>query len=109
MEKDLNQENTDKTSEKDQKTENLEINNKEDGKRIDISINFNAEIAKLNNKKIIGGECSAPGIIGLISVCNNKKVKEKLDLNENSNVLVIGCEGNADVKLYKQLLSKGRK
>jgi len=31
------------------------------------------------------------------------------ELNENSNVLVIGCEGNADVKLYKQLLSKGRK
>jgi len=32
-----------------------------------------------------------------------------ISLNENSNVLVIGCEGNADVKLYKQLLSRGRK
>ena len=32
-----------------------------------------------------------------------------IELNEKSNVLIIGCEGNADVKLYKQLLSKGRK
>ena len=32
-----------------------------------------------------------------------------LNIDKNSNVLVIGCEGNADVKLYKQLLSKGRK
>ena len=37
------------------------------------------------------------------------KIKKIMELNENSNVLVIGCEGNADVKLYKQLLSKGRK
>ena len=29
-------------------------------------------------------------------------------LNKDSNILVIGCEGNADVKLYKELLSKGR-
>ena len=62
---------------------------------------------KLSNKKIIGGECSAPGIIGLISVCNNKKIKEKLDLNENSNVLLIGCEGDADKLFYKKLLKKG--
>ena len=62
---------------------------------------------KLSNKKIIGGECSAPGIIGLISVCNNKEIKEKLDLNENSNVLLIGCEGDADKLFYKKLLKKG--
>ena len=64
---------------------------------------------KLSKNSIIGGECSAPGIISLIGACNNTKTKKLLELNENSNVLVIGCEGNADVKLYKQLLSKGRK
>ncbi len=64
---------------------------------------------KLSKYSIIGGECSAPGIISLIGACNNKKTKKLLELDENSNVLVIGCEGNADVKLYKQLLSKGRK
>ena len=64
---------------------------------------------KLSKKSIIGGECSTPGIISLIGVCNNYKTKKLIELNEKSNVLVIGCEGNADVKLYKQLLSKGRK
>ena len=64
---------------------------------------------KLSKNSIIGGECSAPGIISLVGVCNDTKIKKIIELNENSNVLVIGCEGNADVKLYKQLLSKGRK
>ncbi len=64
---------------------------------------------KLGKKSIIGGECATPGIISLICLCNNPKTKKLLNLNEKSNVLVIGCEGNADVKLYKQLLSKGRK
>ena len=64
---------------------------------------------KLSKNSIIGGECSTPGIISLIGVCNNYKTKKLIELNEKSNVLVIGCEGNADVKLYKQLLSRGRK
>ena len=64
---------------------------------------------KLSKRTIVGGECATPGIISLISLCNNPKTKKLINLNEKSNVLVIGCEGNADVKLYKQLLSKGRK
>ena len=64
---------------------------------------------KFSNTSITGGECAAPGIIALIGICNNTKAKKFLNINENSNILIIGCEGNADVKLYKQLLSKGRK
>ena len=64
---------------------------------------------KFSNTSITGGECAAPGVIALIGICNNIKAKKFLNLNESSNILVIGCEGNADVKLYKQLLSKGRK
>ena len=71
-------------------------------------------IAGLKDKKfsktsIIGGECATPGVIALIGVCNNVKAKKFLKINKNSNILLIGCEGNADVKLYKQLLSNGRK
>ena len=62
-----------------------------------------------SDKKIIGGECAAPGIISLISVCNNKFVRNKFDLNKNSNVLLIGCEGDVDKVLYKKLLIKGSK
>ena len=64
---------------------------------------------KFSNTSITGGECAAPGVIALIGLCNNSKAKKFLNLDKNSNILVIGCEGNADVKLYKQLLSKGRK
>ena len=76
--------------------------------------NIAKTVAGLKDKKfgktsIIGGECAAPGVIALIGVCNNIKAKKFLNLDKNSNILVIGCEGNADVKLYKQLLSKGRK
>ena len=62
-----------------------------------------------SDKKIIGGECAAPGIISLISVCNNKFIRNKFDLNKNSNVLLIGCEGDVDKVLYKKLLIKGSK
>ena len=63
----------------------------------------------LSDKKIIAGECSAPSIISLISACNQMSIKKKLGLNKNSNVLLIGCEGNVDNDLYKKLYSKGKK
>ena len=64
---------------------------------------------KLSKTSIIGGECATPGIIALVALSNNIKARKLLDLGKNSNILLIGCEGNADVKLYKQLLSRGRK
>ena len=76
--------------------------------------NVSKTIAMLKDKKlsktsIIGGECATPGIIALVALSNNIKARKLLDLGKNSNILLIGCEGNADVKLYKQLLSRGRK
>ena len=65
--------------------------------------------SKFSNKKITGGECATPGIISLIAACNDKKIKNLLELNEKSNVLVMGCEGNADTTLYNKLLSQGLK
>ena len=65
--------------------------------------------AKFSNKKIVGGECATPGIISLIAACNDKKIKNLLELDEKSNVLVMGCEGNADATLYNKLLSQGLK
>ena len=65
--------------------------------------------AKFSNKKITGGECATPGIISLIAACNDKKIKNLLELDEKSNVLVMGCEGNADATLYNKLLSQGLK
>ncbi len=63
----------------------------------------------LSDISIEGGECSTPGITSLISCCNNSKIKSALEINENSNILLIGCEGSADVDLYRKLLSEGKK
>lgn len=63
----------------------------------------------LSDESIVAGECATPGIISLIAATEDKNVKEKLELNENSNILIMGCEGDADEDLYKKLLDKGLK
>ena len=61
---------------------------------------------EFSNEKIIGGECSTPGIISLIGMNNDPEIKKKLNLNENSNILLFGCEGDADEELYQKLLNE---
>ena len=63
----------------------------------------------LSDISIVGGECSTPGITSLISCCNNEETKSALEINENSNILLIGCEGSADIELYQKLLNEGKK
>ena len=59
-----------------------------------------------SDEKIIAGENSAPGLISLIASCEDEKIKDKLQLNKSSNVLLIGCEGDTDQKMYKKLVSQ---
>ena len=58
-----------------------------------------------SNEKIIAGENSAPGVISLIAICEDEKIKDKLGLNINSNILLIGCEGDTDQAMYQKLIS----
>ena len=60
---------------------------------------------ELSDEKIIGGECSTPGIVSLVGLCNDVEIKKKINLNEDSNVLLFGCEGDADEKMYQKLLN----
>jgi len=60
---------------------------------------------EFSDEKIIGGECSTPGIISLIGLYNNTEIRKKINLNEKSNVLLFGCEGDADEELYQKLLN----
>ena len=56
--------------------------------------------------RIIAGENSAPGVIGLIASYEDQIIKQKLQLDENSNVLIIGCEGDTDREMYQKLISQ---
>ena len=62
-----------------------------------------------SNEPIIAGECATPGIISLIAASENENIKNKLELSDESNILLIGCEGDADENLYKKLLNEGIK
>ena len=59
-----------------------------------------------SEEKIIAGENSAPGVISLIASCEDQKIKKDLNLNSNSNVLIIGCEGDTDQEMYKKLVNE---
>ena len=59
-----------------------------------------------SEEKIIAGENSAPGVISLIASCENDKIREKLNLNSNSNILIIGCEGDTDKEMYQKLINQ---
>ena len=82
---------------------------------ISVSDNFVSQTVAMLADKVLsdisieGGECSTPGITSLISCCNNEETKNALEINENSNILLIGCEGSADIELYQKLLSEGKK
>ena len=62
--------------------------------------------ASFSEEKIIAGENSAPGVISLIASCEDQKIKKDLNLNSNSNVLIIGCEGDTDQEMYKKLVNQ---
>ena len=62
--------------------------------------------SSFSDQQIIAGENSAPGVIGLIASCEDQNIKEKLKLDQNSNVLVIGCEGDTDKEMYQKLISQ---
>ena len=61
----------------------------------------------LSKNKIIAGECGVPGIISLISLMKDQEKTKEVGINENSKVLLIGCEGLTDQKMYDQLLISG--
>ena len=62
--------------------------------------------ASFSNEKIIAGENSAPGVISLITICEDEKIKENLKLNKDSNILLIGCEGDTDQAMYQKLINQ---
>ena len=61
--------------------------------------------ANFSNDKIVAGENAVPGVISLIASCEDENVKEKIQLDKNSNILLIGCEGDTDKEMYQKLIN----
>jgi diaminopropionate ammonia-lyase len=59
-----------------------------------------------SNEKIIAGENSAPGVISLITSCEDERIKQTMKLNKESNILLIGCEGDTDKEMYQKLINQ---
>ena len=60
----------------------------------------------VSDEKINAGENSAPGVISLIASCEDEKIKNKIQLNKKSNILLIGCEGDTDQEMYQKLVNQ---
>jgi diaminopropionate ammonia-lyase len=62
--------------------------------------------SSFSDEPIIAGENSAPGVISLITCCEDENIKQNLKLDQSSNVLVIGCEGDTDQEMYHKLVNQ---
>ena len=57
-----------------------------------------------DDPRIVAGEAAVAGLAGCIAACADTDLRQKLDLNENSSVLVFGTEGATDPTVYRQLV-----
>lgn len=57
--------------------------------------------------QIEAGESAVAGMAALIVAARNEELKKKLNLDETSNVLLIGSEGATDAKIYQEIMANG--
>ena len=62
--------------------------------------------SSFSDQPIIAGENSAPGVISLIASCEDQNIKQNLNLDQSSSVLLIGCEGDTDQEMYQKLINQ---
>jgi diaminopropionate ammonia-lyase len=53
---------------------------------------------------IVGGECSASGLIAFLAIRGDATLAKSIGINSDSKVLVIGTEGNTDPDVYQKIL-----
>lgn len=64
----------------------------------------------LDDEKIISGESGALGMGVLSIICRDKsllEIKEKMNIDENSVILLISTEGNTDPEMYEKIVWDG--
>ena len=53
---------------------------------------------------IVGGECSASGLIALLAIQQDPTLADEVGMDGRSRVLVIGTEGNTDAAVYDAIM-----
>ena len=53
---------------------------------------------------IVGGECSASGLIALMAIQRDPALAQEIGMDDRSRVLVIGTEGNTDAAVYDAIM-----
>ena len=53
---------------------------------------------------IVGGECSASGLITLKTFVDNPELAESANIDEDSVILILGTEGDTDPEMYKEIV-----
>jgi len=57
-----------------------------------------------DDPRIVAGEAAVAGLASCIAASTDTDLRQTLDLNENSSVLVFGTEGATDPAVYRQLV-----
>jgi diaminopropionate ammonia-lyase len=57
-----------------------------------------------DDPRIVAGEAAVAGLAGCIATYADTDLRQTLDLNEQSTVLVFGTEGATDPTVYRQLV-----
>ena len=52
-----------------------------------------------------GGECATPGLLALIAVARDTKLRQAFALDDTSRVLLIGSEGATDPDIYQAIMA----
>jgi diaminopropionate ammonia-lyase len=53
---------------------------------------------------IVSGESAAGGMGVLLNTLKHPELKEKLGIDNNSQVLLFGCEGATDIQIYREIV-----
>lgn len=72
----------------------------------DESIAPTMQLLANNPNPIIAGESGVAGLAGFLAISNNEEIKNQLCINECSNILFFGTEGDTDIQMYKKLIAQ---
>ena len=54
---------------------------------------------------IEAGECGLPGVVAAAAICKDDKLRDRIGIDSDARILVMGCEGATDKEIYQKIIS----